>query len=302
MICKKPYIVAEGQAVGCGQCLPCRLNKRRVWSHRIMLEAKQYTDNAFITLTYDDEHLPTGGTLVPAHYQLWLKRLRIRLQEKAVRYFIVGEYGEGTERPHYHAILFGYPHCRNHPHVCKSRRCEQCSLIFDTWGHGLIQVGTLTHASAQYCAGYITKKLTKADDPRLKGRYPEFARMSLKPGLGAGFMHDLASTIMEHNVHVKLGDVPTAIRHGPKLMPLGRYLTRRLRVLCGQAPESPAITIARANEKMQVVHLAAKEATQSYKIKGLYQTHFSNGLVKANQGKITQIETRAKLFKQRKTL
>lgn len=263
-----------------------------------MLEAKQYTDNAFITLTYDDEHLPIGGTLVRAHYQQWLKRLRDRLSPQTIRYFVVGEYGERTERPHYHAILFGYPPCRKHPQHCTTRRCVSCDLIFDTWGHGLIQVGTLTHASAQYCAGYITKKLTNKDDPRLKGREPEFAKMSLRPGLGAGFLHDLASTVLEHDVVGKTGDVPTTLRHNGKLMPLGRYLTRRLRVLCGLSPDAPAITIARANAEMQDMHLAAKEATKGLRVKGLYETNFRERLVAKNKGKIAQVEARAKLFKQ----
>lgn len=267
-----------------------------------MLEAKQYEDNAFVTLTYSDENLPTGGTLVPTHYQLWLKRLRAKLQTKTIRYFIVGEYGEGTERPHYHAILFGYPPCRNAPSMCKSRRCEQCSLIFDTWGLGLVQVGTLTHASAQYCAGYITKKLTNKDDPRLKGRCPEFARMSLRPGLGAGIVDDLASATLEHKIVEKTGDVPTVLRHNGKLMPLGRYLTRRLRVRCGLAPDTPEITRAKVAEEMRPMSEAALSLTKGYQIKGLYETHFKEALRKANEGKVIQLEARQKLFKQRKTL
>lgn len=302
MLCKNPYIVAEGQAAGCGQCLPCRLNKRRVWSHRIMLEAKQYEDNAFITLTYSDEHLPEGGTLVPAHYQRWLKRLRFRLQPKTIRYFIVGEYGEGTERPHYHAILFGFPHCEHAPRLCTKRKCAVCSLVSDTWGYGLVQVGTLTHASAQYCAGYITKKLTKADDPRLRGRHPEFAQMSRMPGLGSGFMYDLASTILEHRTIEKTGDVPTAIRHGRKLMPLGRYLTRRLRIACGLSPDTPELTRAKAAAEVHALSEAAKEATQNTKVGGLYKTVFRNKIVDANKGKIIQLEAREKLYKQGKSL
>lgn len=267
-----------------------------------MLEAKQYEDNAFITLTYDDEHLPIGGTLVPAHYQLWLKRLRKRLSPQTIRYFVVGEYGEGTERPHYHAILFGFPHCRNAPSLCTKRKCAVCSIVSDTWGHGLVQVGTLTHASAQYCAGYITKKLTKADDPRLKGRHPEFAQMSRMPGLGSGFMYDLASTILEHRTIEKTGDVPTALRHGTKLMPLGRYLTRRLRVLCGLSPDTPGVTLAKVQAEVHDLSEAAKAATSHTKVGGLYKTVFSNSLAQRAKGKILQLEAREKIFKQGKSL
>lgn len=65
MLCKNPYVSSAGRIFGCGQCMPCRFNKRRIWSHRIMLEAGQYKDNAFVTLSYADDYLPAGGNVVP---------------------------------------------------------------------------------------------------------------------------------------------------------------------------------------------------------------------------------------------
>lgn len=304
MICKNPYVVEAGHAVGCGQCLPCRINKRRQWAHRIMLEASQYTDNSFVTLTYDDTNIPEGGSLVHTDYQRWLKRLRKRLFPQTVRYFIVGEYGERTQRPHYHAALFGYPVCERYPQMCKGRRCPVCSVISDTWGLGLVQVGTLTPASASYIANYVTKKWVKGEDPTGQGRVPEFAQMSRMPGLGAGFMHDLASTVMEHDLVKTEGDVPTALRHGPKLMPLGRYLVRRLRKLTGNPEEAPDITKAKYLEKMQPMHEAAEEATRYVKGQksGLYKSNFRHRLIAAAEGKITQLEARNRLYGPKGTL
>ena len=102
----------------CGCCLPCRINNARTKQHRIMLEAKSHTNSAFITLTYNDEHLPFTldglTTLCKRDLQNYFKRLRRKLKYE-IRYFAVGEYGtkksdittfEG-ERPHYHAIVFG---------------------------------------------------------------------------------------------------------------------------------------------------------------------------------------------------
>ena len=114
MKCRNPYL-NNGMAYGCGQCMPCRLNKKRIWTHRIMLESYEYSDNTMVTLTYDDEHLPRlddgRGTLVPKDFQDWLKRFRKAVEPRRVRYFGVGEYGDQLWRPHYHVILFNYPTC-----------------------------------------------------------------------------------------------------------------------------------------------------------------------------------------------
>lgn len=54
---------AEGLSLPCGRCIGCRLERSRQWAVRCVHEAALHEDNAFITLTYDDDHLPYGGTL-----------------------------------------------------------------------------------------------------------------------------------------------------------------------------------------------------------------------------------------------
>lgn len=100
-------------------------------------------------------------------------------------------------------------------------------------------VGTLTSRSAQYITGYVAKKMTRPDDVRLDGRYPEFARMSLRPGIGAGALHDVASAMMRWKLEDKLVDVPVALRHGSSELPLGRYLRRLLRRYVGLDEKAP---------------------------------------------------------------
>ena len=116
MLCKNPYYVTWDQPVGCNQCMPCRYNRRRIWTFRILLESMVHSHNSFLTLTYDEKHLPEGGTLVPRDAQLFIKRLRnnfwdfhtrCRLPVPKLRYYLVGEYGDNTWRPHYHLALFG---------------------------------------------------------------------------------------------------------------------------------------------------------------------------------------------------
>ena len=114
MECRNPFL-RDGMAFGCGQCMPCRVNKKRIWTHRILLESYEYTDNVMITLTYDDEHMPRlddgRGILVPKDLQSWLKRFRKAIEPQRIRYFGVGEYGDESWRPHYHVIVFNYPNC-----------------------------------------------------------------------------------------------------------------------------------------------------------------------------------------------
>lgn len=236
MICKKPFR-AGTVTFGCGQCLPCRINKQRLWSHRIVLESFKHDNSSFITLTYSDEHLPEGGTLVPKDTQDWLKRLRSRFSETKFRYFLVGEYGDQFGRPHYHAALYGYPPCFDVTSSVNRRiqcKCETCRPILETWGKGRVSVDRLEPNSASYIAGYVTKKLTNKNDPKVKehlgDRHPEFARMSLKPGIGAPAIEELARVIEEFgDCALDDGDVFKTLQHGKKKLPLGRYLTTKLR-------------------------------------------------------------------------
>ena len=130
----------------CRQCLHCRINKSREWSHRIMLEASSFKHNSFITLTYASNPV----SLQPKHLQDFIKRLRRRLDEyqNKVRFFAVGEYGDVSERPHYHIALFNYPSCANIRTIHNGNCCFSCELLRATWKHGHIDQGQLTPSSA----------------------------------------------------------------------------------------------------------------------------------------------------------
>ena len=57
MRCKN--LIPVGQHyVPCGQCLACRINRRREWLARLHLEALDHDVVLFATLTYSDEFLP----------------------------------------------------------------------------------------------------------------------------------------------------------------------------------------------------------------------------------------------------
>lgn len=260
----------------------------------MILEAAEHKDNAFVTLTYSEETLPADLSVRPKVVSDFVKRLR-KSTEAKFRYFAVGEYGDESGRPHYHLALFRFPTClhgrtRHHLPVC----CVSCETIKAAWTvngnqFGRIEVGTLTPESMAYVAGYINKKMTRDTDPRLEGRRPEFARMSLRPGIGSGMMHNLASTLME--LGYDKVDVPAVLEHGRTQYPLGRYLRRRLRVLIGREPNAPAEALI-PSPKMQALREGAYHAS----------TPFKTAILEASLGRRIQIEARARIFKKRKSL
>lgn len=277
MQCSNPYIKA-GHAFGCGQCMSCRINRRRVWTHRIMLEALEHDDNGFLTLTYRDECLPDNGLVEPRALQLFLKRLR-KYYDGRIRFYGVGEYGEVSGRPHYHLALFGYPGCEVGSTQKRKECCVPCEGIKKCWSEGNIVLGSLTTESAAYIAGYVTKTSEKGSGSERK----PFARMSNRPGIGAGAMDDVASALLEANY--KGSDVPAVIMHGQRQLPLGRYLRRRLRCRMGMDEGAPQETLDAMATAMRPMY----EKARSYAPRGHVGFSFKQEVIEAGtQGRHKQ--------------
>lgn len=174
-----------------------------------MHELRFHDESAFITLTYDENHLPEGGSLDLKHFQDFMKRLRRRCGYTKVRFFHAGEYGDRKGRPHYHAILFGLSFFEGRYDVEVSDRGDETwsSPFLDSlWPFGLHRVGRVTFESCAYVARYVCKKVTGA---RAEAHYervcersgevfrlkPEYATMSRRPGIGSlhfdGFRGDI---------------------------------------------------------------------------------------------------------------
>lgn len=277
-----------------------------------MLEAAMQEDNCFVTLTYTDKTLPrtTGGlpNLNPRDLQLWLKRLRKAMQPFRLRFYGVGEYGGKTERPHYHVMLFGMKPCsrgqtkqdyRGNPVPLEC--CPTCATIQDLWAIyqkepdgsyrsaslGLVSVGTVTRESSAYVAGYVEKKLTSKTDPRLSGRHPEFSRMS--QGIGRDFMWEVASTLLEYDLDM-MEDVPSHLRHGNRVLPLGRYLRGKLREYIGRDAKAPQSTIDKIKEELSTLRKSAFDNSRSFKAE----------IVKAGDQRVLNMEKRAEIFKSKR--
>jgi len=163
-----------------------------------MHETQLHAASSFVTLTYSDAHLPPGGSLVKRDLQLFFKKLR-KHHEKSVlvprvdpsnpprlRYFAVGEYGDVSERPHYHAIIFGYwPN--DTVQLPGKRDLHRSPSLEKLWPQGNSSLGAVSFASASYVAHYTGKKVYgEAAAAHYGPRTPEFACMS--KGLAAGWL------------------------------------------------------------------------------------------------------------------
>lgn len=257
--------------------------------------------NCYVTLSYQDDKLvtisPDGSntilpTLVPRHLQLFLKRLRARYRD-GLRFYAVGEYGDASWRPHYHVALFGFPTCERTRTIRKgySSRpvwwecCSRCRMVGEAWGLGDVDLGNLEPDSAQYVAGYVTKKMTGKDHELLRGRYPEFARMSLRPGVGASYVERITATIRRYgNLEQRLLDVPETLRHGKKQMPLGRYLRRRVRRDLGRDEKCPEEVLNALQEEVQGLRDLAASATSHPTMARFRKEYLRNLIIDQNMG------------------
>lgn len=185
----------------CGQCIGCRLERSRQWAIRCVHEAQLHEKNCFITLTYNSDHLPSGGTLVLKHFQDFMKRLRFH-HGNGIRFFHCGEYGERGGRPHYHACLFNFDF--DDKVLWKVERGVKLYVsetLKSLWGldgvsFGFSTIGEVTFESAAYVARYVTKKITgSSSDEHYAGRKPEYVTMSRRPGIAAGWFAKFGSDV-----------------------------------------------------------------------------------------------------------
>lgn len=163
----------------CGQCEECRLQQASQWSLRLTNELKTFPDAIFLTLTYDEEHLPENNTLDPNHLRQFMKNLRYKYKgvkavvmpsgetQKPIRFWGCGEYGSKSGRAHYHVILFNIKVWDKEPdpiqpvsHSGENQYTSQA--ITKIWNKGRISFGSVTAESCNYVARYTLKKVNGA--------------------------------------------------------------------------------------------------------------------------------------------
>lgn len=202
----------EKVEIACGKCLGCRISRQKQWALRCNHEAKLHQDNMFITLTYDDRHMPPDHSVDVKVWQKFMKRLRKHIYPTRCRFFACGEYGKGDElnklgRPHYHALIFGY----RFPDMTVFDSSGQHVLLEskqlqELWPYGYSSIGQVTFESAAYVAQYCTKKINgqmaeehyQFIDPFTGECFdlnPEFCCMSRRPGIGKGWLEQFSSDL-----------------------------------------------------------------------------------------------------------
>lgn len=255
----------------CGQCTGCRLEHSRHWAIRCMHEAQLHLSNCFITLTYDDKHLPENGSLVKSDFQKFMKLLRYYDGGKnTIRYYHCGEYGEQFKRPHYHAILFGldFPD-KQVFRVRDGIRLYTSEALSRIWGKGFVTIGDVTFESAAYVARYVTKKIT-GDRKEKISTYTglkhyeklipetgevveieaEYATMSRRPGIGRAWYEQFKKEVFPSD---------EVIMRGKKLKP-PRYYTSLYQI------DEPAAHLALKRKRLK----AAQKHADNNTIERLY--------------------------------
>ncbi len=197
--------------VPCGHCLGCNMDYAHQWADRMLLELQTNPKALFVTLTYRPSDLPLtdsgNPTLLKRHPQLFLKRLRRHFPNRSIRYYLCGEYGSNTHRPHYHAILYGLS-LEDFPD-CVLRNCNELDQPFysseifaNIWSYGFCLLSSVSWQTCNYVARYVTKKQIPFD---YGDRLPPYNVSSRKPGLGFDFCRKMLDLGVDH-IDLQCGD------------------------------------------------------------------------------------------------
>lgn len=234
-------VQSKGTVHPCGQCLFCRINHKRDWISRLILEAACHESSQFWTLTYEDKNLPTIlaprgqysagqavvreprlGSCVPVAEQpgtLFKPDLanvfkRIRKNFGKFRYYAIGEYGEKRGRPHYHVLAFGIN--------LNSAELEK------VWGHGAVHIGDVESGSINYCVEYALKSRKARELVELR-RIPEFAVCSTNPGIGSFAVGEFRRAILR-SAPLPTGEllIPDTFRVLGREYPVPRFIRNEL--------------------------------------------------------------------------
>ena len=212
------------EQIPCGHCWACRLNYSAQWATRLTYECMKSEHNYFITLTYDDEHLPIAnkidmkypdgtiketyhnngdliqceGTVYEPHMKKFLHDLQQHMQRHknhtGMKYYYCMEYGELTHRPHAHIILMNCPLDISQfydSHIDERfKEHWKSPEIEHYWPYGMIDIASAEWSSCAYVARYCMKKIhvKNNEDYAKECKMPEFVRMS--KGIGKDFYNE----------------------------------------------------------------------------------------------------------------
>lgn len=266
-----PSDYPDGLLVPCGSCISCRIAKRREWSLRLLHELSYHDDAVFLTLTYDDAHVPPNMSLRKRDLQLFFKRIRKALGVRRIKYFACGEYGDETFRPHYHCIIYGLSLAEADKDIVTNnwQHCDWTVPVIHNRSFGLVEPDSI-----RYVAQYIDKKFSgdlAEQEYKNKGREPVFRLLS--KGLGKQYAIDTQEQIKD-NMYITLNGVRMSIpRYYCKLLDLDtRELTDQAMYKDSEVNEHytglnvDSNTYYRTQETSEIINLneAKKSARRQY--------------------------------------
>lgn len=273
----------------CGQCIGCRLNHAESWAVRMVHEAQMHDQNSFVTLTYDDKHIPQDGNLNYEDVTKFIKKLRSTIKYNEIahqipqvkfKYYRVGEYGEKFSRPHYHIIIFGfdfstkliYDGIENERRIWRTkdeRRYYISSLLTKLWGLGHAEIGEVDYRTCMYVAKYVTKKINGGlkqshyqritDTGEIISVVPEKASMSRRQAIGKQWLENYWTDVYPEDTCI----------HEAKRLKVPKYYDKWL-----EKNNPKLLEEVKSSREENTKSLEQAELTREYEVKVLTQKSF----------------------------
>lgn len=214
--------------IPCRTCECCRADVTAQWKDRCKYEFSKYGVGAFVTFTYDDDHLYIADgfkrpSLNYEHFHKFIDSIRHRMKKPTkkmkkslirsvpdFKYLAVGEYGDRFERPHHHCLFFGLDFSE-----CKD-------FLRASWKYGAIEVDPIKPGAFTYVIKYIQKQVFGQLRDELyykKGVLPP--KMFVSTGLGSGLYYKNQQDFLKYGY----------IRDGQKRITVPPYYAKKIGIL-----------------------------------------------------------------------
>lgn len=169
---------SKSMVIPCGRCPECIKKRQNAWVVRFKLEQQYWrkvfagSQTYFITLTYDDKHLPETRDMAIKNWQACLKSLYRNLNHRP-RYYCVSENGSVHGRLHFHCLLFGMP--------VVDMDVFRKKTLAKAWPYGFNTCTYATGKTLWYVSKYVTKDISAFNSTAWKC----IESYSKRPALGA---------------------------------------------------------------------------------------------------------------------
>lgn len=236
---KPPVLSRDGDLqLPCNKCHECLKLRSSLWAKRVQHELSLHTENSFITLTYNDDNLPSLHDFKKRQlFTLFLKSLREKLYPEKIKYIASHEYGTKTHRPHHHLIIFGWcpSHWKLHSYSAKKNPIYTSDELTKFWNHGHSSVGPATPSSAYYIASYALKSKTHTYTDPSTGEIMLFKdKMTCSQSLGLDYFTKHQDSLTEYEIlpryYLKLLKEKLDLEQDPNTI-YSKKLSQRLRKL-----------------------------------------------------------------------